>query len=310
MIALGAVVLLLASLFAFERFAPGPTAAFGLAVERRRAGLAWDCASIPGAEMPYLEGGDGETIVLLHGFGGDKDHFIRTALYLTGRYHVVIPDLPAFGEASRHAGDNYSIAHQVANLRAFLDKLGLDRVHLGGNSMGGFIATEFAACHPGMVGSLWLLNAAGTAAAFDTPVARHYHASGEIPTLLRSPDDFDQLLVSATAQPPFVPSSVRRSLGLRGAADFALHTRVMRQVQSSPFLEARYYRIETPALIVWGSEDRILNPAGAAALQAILPRSQVIILPGVGHLPMLEAPQRCARDYLAFLAGLQQARAA
>ena len=301
-------LLLLAALpvavFAVEKFAPGRAAAIALGFERRRAGLVWDCISIPGADMPYLEGGQGETIVLLHSFGGDKDNFIRTAVYLTRHYHVVIPDLPGFGEASRDAGARYSIDQQAANLRAFLYKLGLDRVHLGGNAMGGFIATEFAARYPAQVASLWLLSAAGTAAATDSDVVRHYAATGTVPWLMPNADAFDAMLSACTTRMPFLPSSFRRHLGLRGAADFALHSDVLRELQNSPFLEARFYRIDVPALIVWGSEDRVHNAAGADALQAIMPNSRVIRMAGIGHLPVVEAPRRCAADYRAFLATL------
>lgn len=287
-----------------EKLAPSQSAKLGLAIERRRAGLSWDSVSVPGADMPYLEGGHGDTIVLLHSFAGDKDNFIRAAVYLTRHYHVVIPDLPGFGEASRDAGARYSIDQQVANVHAFLYRLGLDRVHLGGNAMGGFIATEYAVRYPGQVASLWLLSAAGTAAAMDSDLVREYAATGAVPWLLPSADAFDAMIAACTARAPFIPSSGRRRLGLRGAADFDLHTRVLRELQNSPFLEARFYRIEVPALIVWGSDDRVHHAAGADALHAIMPHSRVIRMPGIGHLPVVEAPRRCAQDYLDFLAQL------
>jgi triacylglycerol lipase len=302
--ALLAALAVLATVYGLNKFAPSAAAAIGLAIERRLARLAWDTASIPGAEMPYLEGGHGETIVLLHGFGADKDNFIRLAVHLTRHYHVVIPDLPAFGEASRHPDADYSIAAQASNLHAFLYKLGLDRVHLGGSSMGGFVATEFAARYPERVASLWLLSAAGTAAGLNSELEREYATTGLLPWLVPDLAAFERLLIATTARPPFLPSSTRRRLALRGAADFDLHKRVMRQLQDSPFLEARYFRIEAPALIVWGTADQIHNAAGADALQAIMPNSRVIRMPGIGHLPMVEAPRRCAMDYLAFLAAL------
>jgi triacylglycerol lipase len=304
MTALYLAVLVVVALFALERYAPRVISSIALALLRRRARLECDTASIPGAEMPYLEGGRGETIVLLHSFAGDKDNFIRAAAYLTRRYHVVIPDLPGFGDASRDTDADYSIDQQVANLRAFLYKLGLDRVHLGGSDMGGFIVTEFAARYPAQVESLWLLSAAGTAAATDSDLLRTYVATGAAPWLLPDEGAFHQLLSATTARTPFITRGMRRLLGMRGAADFPLHTRVLRQLQYSPFLEARFYRIETPALIVWGNEDRVHHRAGADALQAILPQSRIIRMDGIGHLPVVESPRRCAEDYLAFLAAL------
>ncbi|MDQ2820916.1 MAG: alpha/beta fold hydrolase [Pseudomonadota bacterium] len=292
------------AVFALEHFAPSHAARICLTLERLFAGLSLDSANIPGADMPFLEGGHGETIVLIHGFGADKDNFVRTAAYLTRHYHVVIPDLPGFGDASRDLEADYSITQQAANLRAFLYKLGLERVHLGGSSMGGFVAAEFAARYPDLVASLWLLSPAGTAAGLNQDLEREYAATGALPWLIPTVESFDQLLRATTVRPYFLPRSTRRRLALRGAADYPLHVRVMRELQNSQFIESRYFRIETPALIVWGSGDRIHQPAGADALQAIMPNSRVIRMPGIGHLPMVEAPRRCARDYLAFLATL------
>lgn len=297
-----------AAIFALEKLAPSHAARIGLALERRVAGLSLDTASIPGADMPYLEGGQGDTIVLVHGFGADKDNFMRTAAYLTRHYHVVIPDLPGFGDASRDMDADYSITQQAANLRAFLYKLGLERVHLGGSSMGGFVAAEFAARYPELVASLWLLSPAGTSAGLNQDLEREYAATGALPWLIPTVDDFDTLLRATTERPYFLPQSTRRRLALRGAADYALHTRVMRELQNAQFIEARFFRIETPALIVWGSADRIHKPAGADALQAVMPHGRIIMMHGIGHLPMVEAPRRCARDYMAFLAALPRTK--
>jgi pimeloyl-ACP methyl ester carboxylesterase len=303
---LAGAILLLA---AFERLFPAIAARLGLAWERRRAGLVLRQASIPRFGMPYLEGGSGAPIVLVHGFGGDKDNFTRIARFLTGAFHVLIPDLPGFGDASRAADASYRIADQVEHLHAFLQQLGIARAHLGGNSMGGFIVAEYAARYPAQVASLWLLDAAGTAAAYDNELIGNYRASGEMPLLLRSAGQVGAMLRACTCRPLFVPYCIKWQLGKRAAADYASHRRIMEQVHDSPLLESQFDTIRVPALIVWGCEDKILSPAGAAALKAILPDSRVIMMPGVGHLPMLEAPRKCAQDYLAFLRTLPVARA-
>jgi pimeloyl-ACP methyl ester carboxylesterase len=71
-------------------------------------------------------------------------------------------------------------------------------------------------------------------------------------------------------------------------------------------LEARVKGLATPALIVWGDHDRVLNVASAEVLHKLLPGSRVIVMPGVGHIPMLERPRRSAEDYLAFREGLKR----
>lgn len=295
-----ALVLLVGALAAFDYFAPYTSARLGLSLEQRRAGLQEATASIPGFEMPYLHGGAGEPLVLIHGFGADKNNFTRVARLLTPHHHVIIPDLPGFGEASKPEDASYAITEQVERLRQFIRGLGLSRVHLGGSSMGGFIATAWAARYPDEVASLWLLAPAGTAAAFDSELRREYLKTGKILLVARTPEDYAAVLAIVMARPPFLPYSFRRVLGERAASNYALHSRIFEQLNGEPALEGRVARIDAPALIAWGAEDRVLNPKGAEAMRGFMPNARVILMPGIGHLPMIEAVRESAADYLAF----------
>lgn len=289
----------LLALQAFNRLFPVQAARMALALERRRCGLVLRQAS-----LPYLEGGTGsEVLLLLHGFAGDKDNFARVARFLVPHYRVIIPDLPGFGDARRDPGARHDMAAQVENLRAFMAELGVARFHLGGNSMGGFVSCEYATRHPEQVASLWLLDAAGTQASFDMPAFRQYAMTGEMPQLVREPRDFDALMAACMEKPPFLPYCVKHVLARRAMADYALHKSIMRELVGSPPLRQQ---IDTPALIVWGSEDRMLNPKAAPAMQALIPDSRVVMMEGIGHLPMLEATRRTARDFLAFQRGLRE----
>lgn len=287
-----------------NRVFPRQGARAGIALERWRSCLDCKIATIPGATMPYLEGGCGEPLVLLHGFGGDKDNFTRIARFLSPHYRLIIPDLPGFGDASRDLKASYQVTDQAKSLCEFLNVLGLKRVHLGGNSMGGFIACQFAADQPERVASLWLLDAAGTQPAYESDILKRYLATGELPMLLRSASDFNRLMQMTTRHPPFLPYSLKYTLARRSAADYALHSEIMRQLIASPMLETQFKKIDTPALIVWGDEDQVLHPAGAAALQSLLQNSEIQMMPDIGHLPMLEAPRQTARDYIRYRNGL------
>jgi triacylglycerol lipase len=298
LLSLGAALLM--ALVLFDRLAPMAAARAGIALERLRAGLRPRQVSVAGLDMPYLEGGTGETLVLVHGFAGDKDNFTRMARFLTPHYRVICPDMPGFGDAGRDPQAGYGIAEQAERLRALLDQIAPGKVHLGGNSMGGFIAAQFAAAHPERVASLWLLDPAGTDASHSSAVLQHYEASGEMPLLVRDEQDYHILVDACTAERPFVPHSVLTALGRRAAADFALHTAILRQVSASPVLQPQPHYAAIPALVVWGEQDKILHPSGAAAFAGLFPRSRTVMMPGVGHLPMLEQPRRTAQDYLDF----------
>ncbi|WP_426340013.1 alpha/beta fold hydrolase [Pseudoduganella sp. S-14] len=288
--ALGGAVL---ALVAADRLLPGPLARASLALERKRSGL-----SLRHASLPYLDSGTGkEVLLLVHGFAGDKDNFTRIASLLAPHYRVIIPDLPGFGDARRDPGAKHDMATQVENLRAFMAELGVQRFHMGGNSMGGFIAAEYAARHPEQVASLWLLAPAGTEEALESPAFQEYLAGGSMPLLVPERRAFDNMMTACMAKPPFFPYSLKQVLARRAVADYQLHCALMKDLVGSPHLRGP---INTPALIVWGTEDRILSPKGAPATKALMPGSRMIMMKGVGHLPMLEATRITARDFLDF----------
>jgi pimeloyl-ACP methyl ester carboxylesterase len=298
------IAAVLAAAFIAALMAPERATALGQALERRISGLTTRHAQVDGFDIPYLEGGSGEVLLLLHGFGGDKDNFTRIARHLTPHYRVLIPDLPGFGDASRDPKASYAMADQVARIHSFMTQLGISRFHMGGNSMGGFIAAQFAVPYGHMVQSLWLLDPAGTAASHSSALLRHYEKTGDVPLLVKRVQDFNDTIRATTFKTPFVPGFARIALGRRAVADLELHTRIFRQLNDSPLLEATYQPMDTPALIVWGTEDEILSPSGARAFSKLFPRSQVILMKGIGHLPMAEAPAQTARDYMAYRAKL------
>ena len=296
-------------LLALDILWPAAAAQFWIASIRRAGGLRRYRSRLTDASLEYLDGGRGEPLLLVHGFGGDKDNFSLTAPFLTPHFRVIAPDMPGFGAASRDPTASYRIGDQVARLHEFVHQLGLGRTHLGGSSMGGFIAMQYAMTYPQDVASLWLLDPAGTQAAHDTAMMRHYLATGQIPLLAPNEAAYATLLEVATYRRALVPRSVTRSLARRAVADFSLHTEIFRQiVAESPLLEAALPALCVPTLLVWGAEDRVLNPAAASLMARLIPACRLVLMPGVGHLPMVERPRRAARDYIAFRANIDRAR--
>src|SRR5436190_2369552 len=114
-----------------------------------------------GHRVSYYEAGNGTPIVLVHGFSGSKENWLPLARDLPLTHHVVMPDLPGWGESDRLPGQDYGIEPQVERLAALLDALRLGRVHLVGHSMGGQIAGLLAVRHPERVLTLTLVDSAG-----------------------------------------------------------------------------------------------------------------------------------------------------
>jgi pimeloyl-ACP methyl ester carboxylesterase len=273
--------------------------------ERRGAGLVRKKIELGGGlRTVYLEGGQGEPLLLIHGFGADKDTFVRVARYLTPRYHVIVPDLAGFGESAHPPAADYSPPAQVERLRSLARALGLKALHLGGSSMGGQIAMTWAALHPAEVESLWLLDPAGVWSVPQRGIDEYRQRTGRHPLLVRSGEEFRQTLAFAMSDPPFIPPSMIGVMARPRIRNYDLEVRILGQIHADP-LEARVRGLSTPALIVWGSRDRVLDPASAEVLHRLLPRSVVKIMPGIGHIPMLERPQLSAEDYLAFRASLK-----
>jgi pimeloyl-ACP methyl ester carboxylesterase len=301
------VAALAAGALALEYAWPSLAARGWTALGRAAGGLSRHSVRAGDDTIPYLDGGRGEPLVLVHGFGADKDNFARIAPFLKRHARVLAPDLPGFGEAGRDPRASYRIADQVERLHAFVEALALGPVHLGGSSMGGFIVAEFAARYPALVRSLWLIDAAGVAECAETPMLRQYLASGEIPLLVRDDAAFATLLGAVMQRPAFLPHSLYTTLARRAVADHELHVRIFREIAvESPTLEPRLAAITAPTLIVWGEEDQVLSPGAAAAFGRGIAGSEVVIMAGIGHLPMLERPRASARDYLRFRARVRR----
>ncbi|HEX7249926.1 MAG TPA: alpha/beta hydrolase [Burkholderiales bacterium] len=275
-----------------------------LEFERRLAGLARKEAVMPNGERyVYLEGGKGEPLMLLHGFGANKDNFVRVAKYLTPHYRVVIPDQVGFGESAKPPKGDYAPRAQAERLRALARELGMAKLHLGGNSMGGHIALTYAALYPAEVKSLWLLAPGGVWSAPASELRRRIDATGRNPMIVKNEEEFAQLVAGVTAEPLPIPRRFLDVLAQERIANRELEERIFKQVAADS-VEQRVRGLAVPALVVWGAQDRVLHPGSAGILQMLLTRSEVVLMQGVGHVPMLEQPEKSALDYLQFRARL------
>jgi len=271
-----------------------------MTIARRAVGLRRKVAWAAGFRLVYVEAGRGEPLLLLHGLGADKDGFLLVARALSRYYRVIVPDLPGFGESERPPGVGYSLAEQVSRLQAFCRELGIDRCHLGGNSMGGLLAGAYAARHPGQVLSLWLLAPAGVKAAQPSELMQAIADGRPLPILARTIAEVRALFTFVMHRPPPMPRYMLATLALRQSADYELNSRIVQELVDGPGLDELLGADAPPALVVWGDRDRALHPSGAAVLASRMPKARLILMPDVGHVPMMEAPATVVRDYLAF----------
>lgn len=288
--------------------APAPqVAAVYHGVERKLADLERRVVQIPGFRIAYLEGGEGEPLVLVHGMGANKDEWNRVANHLTPYHRVIALDLPGFGESDKPVNASYLTPDQVEYLRQFVEALGLGNIHLGGNSMGGRVAAAYAAQHPDQVQSLWLMAPAGVVSAQPSELTSRLQRGEQIPLVISTRESLEQSLELTTAQPPYYPGPVKDAFAQTAQDDFELHSRIMAELmqeyRGQP-LEELVADLSVPSRIVWGKEDKVFHYSSAAVLHRLIRDSSVLLLPGTGHLPMLETPEDLAEDYKQFRAAL------
>lgn len=308
------VLVLLAGFAGFTQMFPAKATAMAINAERRASGLSEQVVTVGGYRWHVLTGGpedDPHPLVLVHGFGGDKDNWTRVVRDLTKNQRVIIPDLLGFGDSDKpdiQAG--YTIPDQMGRLHSLLAHFGLKRYYLAGNSMGGWIASAYAKAFPDEVIGVWLLAPAGIAGAPKSEMTEHLEQGGRLPLVVRNRAEFDERLGWVFGTAPPLPGFVRETLSQRAAANADLHVQIRQQLYGvSPSQEELLGApLSMPALIVWGEQDRVLHPSGAEILAPFFNSNgtQVIKMPGVGHLPMTEQPERCAADYLAWRAVLER----
>lgn len=253
---------------------------------------------------------DATPIVLLHGTSASLHTWDGWAQALRGQHRVIRVDLPAFGLTGpftgRFAGQTYTGANYAAFVLAVLDRLGVQRFHIAGNSLGGEVAWRVAASAPQRVAKLVLVDAAGyPLSGRDIPVGWQI---ARLPVLGRLTEHFlprpivVQGLVAVYGDPrkitePLVDRYVE--LTLRAGNRAAL----VQRAQSWTPAEGvdRVQGVTAPTLILWGGLDRIIPPANAQRFAADIPGSRVQLFGDLGHVPHEEDPARTVAAVQAFL---------
>jgi abhydrolase domain-containing protein 6 len=269
---------------------------------RRLCGVRWRAQRVGARIWPYLEGGRGEHVVLLHGFGADKDRF--GALLRMGRgYHLVAPDIPGFGQHRPTGAARYDIDTQVRRLERFVDAVGLARFHLMGISMGGYMAAYYAARNTDRVRSLCLMDSAG----FSSPVAsdamrRFLHDGCNV--LLPADGAGLQLMVDHLLHRRVeIPGTLMRYWLEQTLALRPRHRKLMEDLLDGGLylLDGVATGIQAPTLVIWGAQDRICHVSTVDTILALIENCRAYVLHGCGHIPYIEFPWLSVGLYRDFL---------
>ncbi len=269
----------------------------------RYVGARTRTASVDGLRMPYFErAGDGDPIVLVHGFGADKESWLLFMWALGRGSRLLVPDLPGHGGASVVNRGRATARAQSEALLGFLDLCGVDRFHLVGNSMGGGISLRVARDRPERVRSVVLLDATGPKvdpSALDLALDR-----GENLLIPTSPDQAEEMMAMVAEKKTWMPRSMLHHVVAERAAAAERLQEIFRGWQRGVGGEGvpeDLERISVPTLVVHGERDQVIDVSTARALAERIPGAELLVLAGVGHIPQVEVPRDTARAVLDFV---------
>lgn len=223
-------------------------------------------------------GDSGDPVILVHGLGGYAESWVSLMLALSRKRRIISPDLAGFGETSAPP-EGMSFSSLTLRLAGFLDALGLERVVLVGNSLGGAIAIRYAAENPDRVSRLFLLNSAGLLD--DAPSALEPDTREEAQKLW-------EMTAGAESRLPgfFLDDVVRRAKNPARRA-------YLRSDEPTDVRED-LPRVKAPTTIIWGDRDGLIPVEHGVRMRETIEDAELITLPGASHVPQAQDPRKVA----------------
>lgn len=257
---------------------------------------------------------DCPAIILLHGSNASLQTWKPLVERLSGEYRIITYDQPGHGLTGPHPRNDYTAAGMFEALNAVANAARLDHFYLGGNSMGGWVSWRYALAYPERIDGLILIDAAGT------PLRE-----GEAPPplnlgfrLMKNP--FLRPLLEQITPRDLVAKSILDSTENDEIVNDAMIDRYWELLRFPGNRRATAYRaaadreenyadrlnqIAAPTLVIWGAQDKLIHATAAETFAEKIANADVVILEGVGHMPMEEAPDATANAIRRFVEGLQ-----
>jgi len=244
-----------------------------------------------------VSGGGREPLLLIHGLGGSSQVWEPVVPLLEAEREVLVLDMPGFGTAPPLPDE---VPPTAANLAAALHSAcaerGVERPHVAGNSLGGWVGLEMG--RGGWAASVTALSPAGLWRAPLGPRERDVRAWAQqarplVAAALRVPALRRRMLATFAAHPERIPAAAGRELVL-GWVDADGYDGANREMRTHLF-EPEGYPAEVPVTIAWGERDRLVGPPKPERRPD---GTRFLVLPGVGHTPTWDDPELVARTLL------------
>jgi pimeloyl-ACP methyl ester carboxylesterase len=299
---IAAVAMVLLALLAYWLWTPDRDRA---TLEAKYANAPDDFIEVAGIRLHVRESGPktAPAVILLHGFGSSLHTWEAWAQALSRSMRVIRFDLPGAGLTGPDPRGDYTDARALEILAALMDRLGVARASLVGNSIGGRIAWTFAANHPARVDKLVLVAPDG----FASP-GFQYGRAPEVPAFLGAMRYvLPKAILRMNLEPAYADSArlgdavVTRYHDLMlvpGVRD-AMLARMRQTVLQDP--RPLLKQIAAPVLLLWGEKDAMIPVANAQDYVKVLKQSTLVVLPGLAHVPQEEAAERSLVPVIVFL---------
>ena len=267
---------------------------------------------VNGVHIHYVEAGEGDAVVLIHGLNASTFSFRHVIPALARSHRVVALDMKGFGHSARPSDGDYSLTEQARLVAGVMERLAIERAAVVGHSLGGAVAMRLALLAPERVSRLVLVDSAsdrqmrsGLALA---PLARPFFPVGALFTLHRL-SVRRRLHQTAVHDPAYLTPEVLeghfRPTQMKGHLR-ALGALMAHRRRDEPLAPER---IQQPTLILWGEHDRWLPLSEGEELARLIPNARLLAVRSAGHLPLEEQPALSNRALLDFLRSTEPAGA-
>jgi 4,5:9,10-diseco-3-hydroxy-5,9,17-trioxoandrosta-1(10),2-diene-4-oate hydrolase len=274
----------------------------------RGTGIAEADIIVASHRVHYQRSGSGPAVVLIHGLLAHSFSWRFTIPALARHFTVYAPDVLGIGFSDRVAGLDCSMRASAKRMLDFLDGLGLREIDLVGTSHGGAMATIMAAEAGQRIRRLVLVAPVNPwsrfgwkrTAVLSTGLGRLLFRATYMRLDWLNRWALARLVADPSRIAPGTLEGYTEPLKIAGSADYLLEV-VRCWHRDVPALEPIYEKIRVPTLLVWGDRDPAVWPSSAAHLHRAIRGSELVVLPGVGHLPYEESPEEFNRVLLEFL---------
>jgi pimeloyl-ACP methyl ester carboxylesterase len=268
--------------------------------------------TIHGHEVGYRRGGEGPSLLLIHGMAGSSATWKEVMPLLAGGHDVIAPDLMGHGESAKPVGD-YSLGAYASGLRDLLVLLEVPGVTVVGQSLGGGVAMQLAYQHPELVERLVLVGSGGFGRDVSWLLRSLTLPGAELlmPLLFARPvrdrgNEVSRFLHRRGMRAPHLAEMWRSYASLAEAENRHAFIRTLRSVvdpggQIVNATDRLYLAAKKPTLVVWGARDPIIPVAHAHVAHEAIPGSHLVIFDDCGHFPHVEAPGRFSNAVINFI---------